>query len=147
VIQFAGGWVPLDADQRTLLQTRNSILGRSSVLGVQCYHRAGKAIVVIGPLHENFRRLLQDGDLYPAVCELLGMMVDEPIEFELDLVLAEHARPPFHLGVADGGKLGTDSWLSSRAGAAKSTHLRVPVAIEQRADPAVTWPQERAQPR
>ncbi len=146
VLQFAGGWVPLDADQRTLLQNRNSVLGRSSVLGVQCYHRGGKAVVVIGPLHENFRRFLQDGDMYPAVCELLGMMVNEPIEFELDLVLAEHARPPFLLGVDAGGKLGTDSWLSSRAGAAKETHLRVPVAIEQRSDPAVTWPEDRAQP-
>lgn len=147
VLQFAGGWVPLDADQRTLLQTRNSVLGRSSVLGRQCYHRAGKAVVVIGPLHENFRRLLQDGDLYPAVCELLGMMVSEPIEFELDLVLAEHARPPFLLGERSGGTLGSDSWLSSRAGAAKETHLRVPVAIEQRPDPAVTWSEELAQPR
>lgn len=144
VIQFAGGWVPLDGDQRTLLQTRNSVLGKSSVLGVQCYHRAGKAIVVIGPLQENFRRLLQDGDLYPAVCELLGMMIPEPIELELDLVLAEHARPPFLLGPGDGRTLGIDSWLSSRAGAAKETHLRVPVAIDSRADPAVTWPEERA---
>jgi len=146
VVQFAGGWVPLDADQRTQLQTRNSVLGRSSVLGKQCYHRAGKAIVTIGPLHENFRRLLQDGDLYPAVCELLGMMVTEPIELELDLVLAEHARPPFLLGTRSGGTLGTDSWLSSRAGAAKQTHLRVPVAIESSPPPAVTWPESGATP-
>lgn len=129
VIQFAGGWVGLDGDQRMLLQTRNSRLGQSAVLGVQCYHRAGKAIIRIGPLHENFRRFMQDGDMYPVVCELLEMMCPEPVDFELDLVLAEHARPPFLLGDASSRRLGTDSWLSSRQGATKQTHLKVPVQI------------------
>lgn len=127
MLQFAGGWVPLDPTQRTLLAKSNSILGRSSVLGVQCFDRAGKAIVRIGPLHENFRRFLADGDMYPVVRELLEMMSPEPIEFELDLVLDPNARPPFYLGRAAGQRIGVDAWLSSRAGSAKATHLRVPV--------------------
>lgn len=127
MVQFAGGWVPLDPTQRTLLAKSNSILGQSSVLGVQCFHRAGKAVVRIGPLHENFRRFLADGDMYPVVRELLELMSPEPIDFELDLVLDAHARPPFFLGRAAGQRVGVDTWLSSRAGSGKATHLKVPV--------------------
>jgi type VI secretion system protein ImpH len=130
--QFAGGWVPLDPEQRTMLGVRNSVLGRSEVLGVQCYHRAGKAVVVIGPLHENFRRFLADGDMYPRVKELLELMCPEPIEFELDLVLAEHARPPFKLGADAGQRVGIDTWLSTRAGSGNQTHLRVPIEVHSR---------------
>ncbi|HWB82211.1 MAG TPA: type VI secretion system baseplate subunit TssG [Nannocystaceae bacterium] len=134
--QFAGGWVPLDSEQRTMLGIRNTVLGQSAVLGVQCYHRAGKAVVVIGPLHENFRRFLADGDMYPRVKELLELMCPEPIEFELDLVLAEHARPPFKLGAAANQRVGIDTWLSSRAGAGKQTHLRVPIEVHSRSSSA-----------
>lgn len=134
MLQFAGGWVPLDPTQRTLLAKSNSILGKSAVLGVQCFHRAGKAIVRIGPLHENFRRFLADGDMYPMVRELLEMMSPEPIDLELDLVLDPQARPPFHLGQAAGQRIGIDTWLSSRAGSGKATHVRVPV--ESSAAPA-----------
>ncbi len=129
MVQFAGGWSPIDPEQRTTLGVLNSRLGHSSVLGVQCFDRAGKAVVRIGPLQENFRRFLVDGDMYPVIRELLGLMAPEPIEFELDLVLAEHARPPFRLGVASGQRVGIDSWLSSRQGAKNRTHLRVPMPL------------------
>lgn len=135
VLQFAGGWSPIDPEQRTQLAVRNSILGHSAVLGAQCFDRAGKAVIRIGPLHENFRRFLADGDMYPRVRELLGLMSPEPIEFELDLVLAEHARPPFRLGTSAGRRIGVDAWLSSRQGAAGRTHLKVAMPVVERPNP------------
>ncbi len=123
--QYSGGWSPLDAEQRMGLGQVNHRLGVDAVLGIECFDRAGKATVVIGPLGDNFRRFLADGDLYPVICELLGVMMVEPLELELDLVLAPQARPPFNLGEPEGGRLGFDAWLSSRAGAADETHLRV----------------------
>lgn len=127
MLQFAGGWVPLDPTQRTLLAKSNSILGKSVVLGAQCFHRAGKAVVRIGPLHDNFRRFLADGDMYPLVRELLEMMSPEPIDLELDLVLDARARPPFQLGQAAGQRIGIDTWLSSRVGGGQVTHVHVPI--------------------
>lgn len=128
--QFSGEWTPLDKEQRMSLGVLNSRLGIDGVLGIECFHKAGKATVVIGPLGENFRRFLADGDLYPVVCEVLGLLTAEPIEFELDLVLAPQARPPFVLGKTEGGRLGFDAWLSSRVGARGETHLRVPLPTE-----------------
>ncbi|MCA9704637.1 MAG: hypothetical protein KDK70_02170, partial [Myxococcales bacterium] len=42
-----------------------------------------------------------------------------------DLVLVD--RPPFLLGNKEGGRVGFDSWLSSRAAQKGQTHLKVPL--------------------
>ncbi|MBL4687196.1 MAG: type VI secretion system baseplate subunit TssG [Nannocystaceae bacterium] len=125
--QYSGGWTTLDTEQRMGLGHINHRLGVDAVLGIQCFDRAGRATVVIGPLGDNFRRFLADGDLYPIVCELLGLLLVEPLELELDLVLSPQSRPPFHLGRPEGGRLGLDAWLSNRGGAVDVTHLRVPL--------------------
>ncbi|MCX4243018.1 type VI secretion system baseplate subunit TssG [Paraliomyxa miuraensis] len=125
VVQFTGDWTLLDPEQRISLGLANSEVGINAVLGVECFHRAGKATIVIGPLRENFRRFLADGDMFPAICELVGMLSPEPIEYELDLVLVD--RPPFLLGKKEGGRVGFDSWLSSRAAQRGQTHLKVPL--------------------
>lgn len=123
--QYTGGWSPLDTEQRMALGELNNRLGQDAVLGIQCFDRGGKATVVIGPLGDNFRRFLADGDLYPVICELLGLLLVEPLELELDLVLAAESRPPFNLGDPEGGRLGFDAWLSQRGGTEDETHLRV----------------------
>ncbi len=125
VTQFTGDWTPLDPEQRISVGQSNSHLGINAVLGVECFHRGSKATIVIGPLRDNFRRFLSDGDMFPAICELVGMLSPEPIDYELDLVLVD--RPPFLLGQKEGGRVGFDSWLSSRAGQQGQTHLKVPL--------------------
>lgn len=125
VVQFTGDWTLLDPEQRISLGLANSEIGINAVLGVECFHRAGKATIVIGPLRDNFRRFLADGDMFPAICELVGMLSPEPIEYELDLVLVD--RPPFVLGKKEGGRVGFDSWLSSRQAQRGQTHLKVPL--------------------
>ena len=145
--QFAGGWSPLDSEQRCMLGIKNTTLGMNSVLGVNCFDKAGKAIIVIKPLRENFRRFLTDGDMYPLIIEALGLLSPEPIEFELDLVLTDEARPPFKLGVHDGGRVGVDSWLGSSYGPQSETHLRVPLPAELPRDPNAFKPKWQSQPQ
>lgn len=40
--QFAGGWSPLDGEQRCMLGIKNNTLGMNSVLGVNCFDKAGR---------------------------------------------------------------------------------------------------------
>ncbi|MCA9704636.1 MAG: type VI secretion system baseplate subunit TssG, partial [Myxococcales bacterium] len=87
VTQFTGDWTLLDPEQRISVGLANSQLGINAVLGVECFHRGGKATIVIGPLRDNFRRFVADGDMFPVICELVGMLSPEPIDYELDLVL------------------------------------------------------------
>lgn len=128
VTQFTGDWTLLDPEQRISMGVANSDLGINTVLGVECFHRGSKATIVIGPLRDNFRRFLADGDMFPVVCELVGMLSPEPIDYELDLVLVD--RPPFYLGRKEGGRVGFDSWLSSRAAQQGQTHLKVPLPAD-----------------
>lgn len=128
VMQFSGDWTPLDPEQRIELGVSNSELGISSVLGVQVFDRAGKATISIGPLQDNFRRFLADGDMFPVICELVGVLSPDPIEYELELILVD--RPPFILGKKEGGRMGFDSWLSSRGGQDATTSLKVPLPRE-----------------
>jgi type VI secretion system protein ImpH len=145
--QFSGGWSPLDPEQRMALGRENNALGGSAVLGVRCFHRAGKAVIQLGPLRDNFRRFLVDGDMFPVVCEVVSMLSTEPIDFELDLVLAEQARPPFLLGTRSGARLGVDSWLSARGGASKQTHLRVQLPADLPRDRKAFEPSWQARPQ
>jgi type VI secretion system protein ImpH len=128
--QFCGDWTDLDPDQQMRLDERNHALGMGSVLGVRVFDKAGKAKIVIGPLHENFRRFLSDGDMYPVVVELLSRLTTEPIEFDLELVLSQDARPSFYLGHPDVGRMGVDAWLSSRAGPTKETKMTIELPRE-----------------
>lgn len=125
VEQFVGGWTKLDRDQQMALGRRNHALGMSSVIGTQCFDAASKSRIVIGPLGDNYRRFLTDGDMYPVIVEILGVLAQEPLQVELELVLSREARPPFRLGVSSGGRIGVDTWLSHRAGAQADTRLRI----------------------
>lgn len=145
--QFSGDWSPLDEDQRMALGIINNMLGQDSVLGMKCYDKAGKAIIEIGPLGDNFRRFLSDGDMYPVVIELLGLLTHEPVEFELELVLGGQSRPPFHLGVRIGARLGTDSWLASEKAARDETRMRVPLPSELPQGPDAFKPKWQSQPQ
>lgn len=145
--QYSGDWTELDDEHRMALGVSFSSLGQDAVLGQKCYDRAGKATIVIGPLRENFRRFLAEGDMYPVLLEVLGLVLTDPVELELDLVLASEARPPFVLGVREGGRLGSDAWLSSRLGAQRETHLRVELPPELPRDPAAFRQSWQAQPQ
>lgn len=124
--QFMGEWTPLNEEQRMSLSLRNHVLGTSAVLGRKIFDRASKAVIYIETLGENFRRFLADGDMYPVILELIGLMSEEPVEYQLELVINEQARPPFKLSTRAGGRLGVESWLSSEAGAKGDlTRLRV----------------------
>lgn len=102
---------------------------------------------MLSPLRENFRRFLTDGDMYPVVVEALSLLSQEPIEFELDLVLSDEARPPFKLGVRDGGRVGVDAWIGSSYGPQSETHLRVELPAELPHDPNAFKPKWQSQPQ
>lgn len=124
--QFMGEWTPLAGEQRMSLALRNHALGESSVLGRKIFDPASKAVIFIETLGDNFRRFLSDGDMYPVILELISLMAEEPIEYQLELVINEKARPPFKLSTRNGGRLGVESWLSSETAANRDlTRMRV----------------------
>ena len=115
VEQFVGRWVDIEERQRIKLGQRNSNLGTNCVMGVKIFDRGGKIRLVIGPLSGTaFRRFLPDGDQVQTVRSVVGLFSRDPIEFDMELVLAKDATPRLRLSMTDGSKLGLDSWLGGR---------------------------------
>jgi len=122
--QLIGEWTTLDPSQQMFLGQRCSELGVSSVIGVQCLHRASKARIKIGPIDKNnFRPFLEDGQAFRIAHDALATFVQDPIDFELDLVIAGDARRTGILGVS---QLGVDHWLYS-SDRNDTTHIIVPM--------------------
>lgn len=111
--QFAGGWIEVDQEQRMALGESNNVLGVEAILGKRAYDQSGRFSVQIGPLHRhNFRRFLRDGDLLPVVKDMVELCVREPLDFDVELLLASDAVPSFTLSAAGGAsQLGRDTRL------------------------------------
>ena len=116
VEEFVGAWVTLEAPQLTRLGRANHTLGRDLILGKQVYDRSGKFRVRFSQLDgATYARLLPEGDLHPQVKEIIGRMLDDPLAYELELVLAMGAVPAFELSAAGRTRLGHNTWLGGRA--------------------------------
>ena len=111
--QFAGGWIEVDEDQRMSLGNTNNVLGIEAILGKRAYDQSGRFAVQIGPLHRhNYRRFLRDGDLLPLVKDVVELCSKEPLDFDVELLLAADAVPSFLLSSkGEGSELGRDTRL------------------------------------
>ncbi|HEY8428548.1 MAG TPA: type VI secretion system baseplate subunit TssG [Sandaracinaceae bacterium] len=124
--QFAGGWIEVDGAQRMALGKSNNVLGVEAILGSRAYDQSGRFSVRIGPLHQhNYRRFLRDGDLLPVVKDVVELCVREPLDFDVELVLAPDAVPSFTLSSRpDGSRLGRDTRLRGREAATEVMVIR-----------------------
>ena len=114
VEEFVGGWVILEERDRVRLGVVNSRLGTELVLGGRVWDRAGAFRVAIGPLAQReYDRLVPGGDLHALVRRVIGLVVDEPLECDLELLMAE--QPAFLL-TARRARLGGNTWLGAGAG-------------------------------
>ncbi len=122
--EFAGGWADLDATERMRLGQANSRLGEGAVLGSRVFFRAGSFKVHLGPLNEQtYRRFLPGGDLLPRLNEAVGVYVQSPLEYTVQLTLAKDAAVGFRLSRAAPARLGRDTWLTSREAQQKQLHV------------------------
>lgn len=113
--QFTGGWVTFDPSQRIELGKANSAIGDSFVLGTRALHPANRARVVIGPITPTqAREFAPGGEQFARVRELTAKICGEPIGFELELLVAEDAYPPFVIGAAGRGRIGDGVMLTAR---------------------------------
>ena len=126
VKEFAGGWIQVDEGQRMALGESNNVLGIEAILGARAFDQSGRFAVQIGPRHhQNYRRFLRDGDLLPVVKDVVGLCVREPLDFDVELLLAADAVPSFKLTRGEGSsELGRDTRLRGRT--AKAEVMTIP---------------------
>ncbi len=126
--QFVGRWVTIEERQLLRLGVANTTLGVDATIGRRVFDRGGKFRIVLGPLKRAaFQRFLPGGDALAQIRELVTFYVRDPLEFDLELVLAPGETPSLRLSAraGEGSRLGLDSWVT--VGADRETRVIVPV--------------------
>jgi type VI secretion system protein ImpH len=130
--QFAGRWVALPDEALAPLGSRAAVsLGRGHLLGRRIWDRQHGVRIVIGPVDDATRRVLEPGT--PQFAELVewvrlytGGMLDWDVEIRLN------ADVPVPMRLARNTRLARETWLgrsrSASHGGSPSLHFRGDVA-------------------
>jgi type VI secretion system protein ImpH len=117
----------LPVDQRTVLGADRQRLGRNCFLGRRIADRMGKIRIRIAPVSAaEFQTWLPDGPRFGRIRTLVAIYLDQPLEWELEVVLADGEAATTRPGDSDRGRLGWNTWLfsndSPKAGAGARFH-------------------------
>jgi type VI secretion system protein ImpH len=128
VEQFVGRWMTIEERQLLRLGRANCTLGEDATVGRKVFDRGGKFRLTLGPMRRKSFEELQPGKPgLELLREVVTLYVRDPLEFDVELILAPGEAPSMRLGgnpqVAS--RLGLDSWLT--VGADREVHMIVQV--------------------
>lgn len=114
VIQCVRRRVRIPDDQRMRLGRAGCRLGVDSVLGAEVKDRAGKIRLRVGPVGlAAFQRLLPGSGEHGRLALLTRLYLQDPLDRDVELVLADGEARTTRLGDATMSRLGLDTWVFS----------------------------------
>ena len=112
---FSGRWHALREDQTMALGDRNSVLGRSAVVGNKAWDQTNGFDLEVGPLRlGKFLDLLPNAPQHREAVALADFCVDRRHDFNLRLRVHSEDMPEARLSPIVGPRLGWTSWLITR---------------------------------
>ena len=106
--------VSIPPDQRFYLGSSGNSLGESSFLGEELDDRMGKFSLQIGPLKSDpFHALLPEDPRHKRLAFLTKFYVTDPLEYDLQLILAKQEAKKACLGGRMWSRLGWNTWIFS----------------------------------
>ncbi|NPV05331.1 MAG: type VI secretion system baseplate subunit TssG [Syntrophaceae bacterium] len=106
--------VRIPAEQRLHLGRSGCRLGIDSVLGGEIEDRTGKIRLRVGPVDLGaFQRLLPGSRDHERIALLTRLYLQDPLERDVELVLAQGEARTTRLGGAAMSRLGLDTWVFS----------------------------------
>ena len=101
-------------DQRAVLGESGHQLGEDCFVGHEIDDRMGKFRLRIGPLDaERFDSLLPGRPAHQRVAAMVGLYLTDPLEYDLELILARGEAKTMCLGADRWSALGLDTWSFS----------------------------------
>jgi len=114
VIQCVRRRVRIQDDQRMRLGRAGCRLGVDSVLGAEAEDRSGKIRLRVGPVGlAAFQRLLPGSGGYGTLALLTRLYLQDHLDRDVELVLADGEARTTRLGDAAMSRLGLDTWVFS----------------------------------
>ncbi|HEX5083636.1 MAG TPA: type VI secretion system baseplate subunit TssG [Blastocatellia bacterium] len=117
MIQFAGQWLPLDADSVSRLGAANNVLGVSAVAGARVWDAQSKFRMKIGPVgYKQFAAFLPTGSAFKPMMEIIKLLAGPEFDFDVQLVLKAEEVPGTVLTTRARRRpmLRWNTWLRSR---------------------------------
>lgn len=109
--------VPIPPAQRLAVGVAGSSLGIDTVVGSELDDRQGMFRLHLGPLsREQFAALLPGTPARRTLDLVVGLYLDIPLAWDVELTLAPGETPAACLGAAPGARLGWDAWLGPGPG-------------------------------
>jgi type VI secretion system protein ImpH len=103
---------PIPEDQRLWLGESGNVLGEDSVLGEQVSDRMGKFRVRVGPVDADLlHHFLPDGKPFRDMAALIRFYLDQPLDWDLEIILEPGAAGGIVLGQEHWTRLGWNTWL------------------------------------
>jgi type VI secretion system protein ImpH len=103
-------------DQKLFVGSCDHFLGRNCFLGEEITDRMGKFRIRIGPLDKKqFQSFYPEAEIYNTVTFLTNMYVLEPLEYDLEIILAWGEAETVCLGDPECSRLGLNTWVFSSA--------------------------------
>lgn len=116
---FAMRKIPLPPDQRCRMGFANASLGEDCVLGEQIEDCKSCFDLDIGPIDtDTYRSFLPGREMHRKLRAYIDDFLDQPLDFMLNLVLAEDENRSARLQAGHWGSLGEDMWLQAATSAA-----------------------------
>jgi type VI secretion system protein ImpH len=112
IIPCVPNWKAIPEEQRCLLGRQAHVLGEECYLGERVLDLAGKFRVRVGPLGaEEFNHFTPGEPAFERLCRLTRMYLREPLDFEIEVVLAQGEAKSAALGRDKWSRLGLDAWM------------------------------------
>lgn len=112
IVQCVPRRAGIPPDQRLRLGQAANVLGEDSHLGHEIADCQGKFRIQLGPLDsERYQRFLPDQETYRETAAMVALYLDQPLLWDLELVLAPGQAHPTELGGSRWSRLGWDTWL------------------------------------
>lgn len=109
-------------DQRCRLGTSGNRLGSEAHLGGSVRSRSSSFRIMIGPLEGRaYRNLLPGTPLAALLAERVGLFIDQPLTWDVELRVASTALKGIRLGSSAWNRPGMDAWLGRPVAAGATT--------------------------
>ncbi len=114
VSQCALRMVKIRPDDRMRLGEAGCSLGQDSVIGEDVQDWTGKFRIIAGPVnYPRFHQLLPDNKEHKRMAALINFYLQDPLEFDMELILKEGETTTVRLGGDTTARLGLDTWIFS----------------------------------
>lgn len=114
LIQCVQRVATIPEDQRLHLGQSGNVLGQNSYVGLEIADRMGKFRIQIGPADgDTLHRFLPDQGRYREIVELIRFYLDQPLSWDLEIIVGAGEVEHACLGMDQWSRLGWNTWIFS----------------------------------